>query len=226
VADVARATGSPAPTRQQIVSYGEQEEERQRQQAIQQSRSAQVGQAAFSAGKGFLVKSMGWAASGGPLSPTAPAWLYGIIIGFERLGMTLSETNRDLDKFDESIADSFARLDYARLHSRQQVATATGGSASFLNNQLAALVREMQPMRETVATFLNVAGGALVKAARVINFIFEWHPTIIALRKTAEIAENIARKFEREEPQAAAKDFLRAIRDGKFSMPRNPPPGK
>lgn len=220
---VGRDAGTPNPSRQQIVDHSEREEERQRQEAIQQSRHQQIGQAAWSAGKRALLATtagtMNTVATGGL---AAPAWLYPIITGFERLGKTISDTNRDLSKFDENIADSFARLDYAQLRSRQQVAGATSGSGSLLNQQLEALVREVQPIRETVVSFLNVAGSSIVFIARAATLLMKWHPLFVAMHKTAQAAERMMRRGEAGEAQAATKDFLRDIRDGRFRRPPAP----
>lgn len=223
---VGRQIGTPTPSREQHVNASEAEEERQRQQAVQQSRSAQVGQAAWNVGKKALFTSLKMTnpASMATAAATAPLWLYGIIKGFERLGQTISETNRDLVRFDERIADSFQRLDFQQLRSRQQMARATGGSASMLNEQLAALIREMQPIRESVTTFLNTAGSSIVFVARMAAFVLKWHPMFVAMHRTAQLAERFMGRGEAQEAQKAAKDFMRDIRDGKFDRPKVPPP--
>jgi hypothetical protein len=222
---VGRTLGTPSPSREQLVGASEDAEEQERQKSIQQNRAAQVGQAAWSAGKKALSGAIGAATS--PVGAlTMPAWMYGVVTGFERLGRTISDTNRDLARFDERIADSMARLDFGQLRSRQQLARATGGSASVLNDQLGALVREMQPMRETVTTFINSAGASLIFLARVGSFIIKWHPLFVAMHKTAQLAERVMGAQQAQEPQAAAKQFLRDIRDGKFNRPRNPRPGR
>lgn len=224
---VGRQLGTPSPTRQQVVSASEDDEERQRQQAIQQSRGLQVGQAAWNAGKKAIFAAVN--ATNPMTAPiaaaTAPVWMYGIISGFERLGRTISDTNRDLAKFDERIADSFRRLDFTQLRSRQQLAQATSGSASMLNMQLAALIREMQPVRESVTTFLNSAGSSLVFIARMAAFLMRWHPMMQGMFATAKVAERIMRKGETQQAQAATKEFLREIRDGKWNRPKAPKPG-
>ncbi len=210
------------PTREQQVIHGEAEEERQRQEDIANSRHAQVRQAAWSAGKKSLAGAL--AMTNPAKMATAPIWLYGVIKGFELLGRTISDTNRDLRQFDSRIADSFARLDYAQLRSRQKVAQATSGSASFLNDQLAALTRELQPMRNTLGTLLNVVGGNLVSAARSMNTLLT--PIVKSLEKIAKVAEWWYGTGQSEEGQAALRDFLRTQRDGKFSMPNNKRPGE
>jgi hypothetical protein len=120
IGDVAKRFGTPNPSRDQHVQHSEEEEERQRQESIAQSRKGQIGQAVWSAGKRSLAAAISQATPAG--IATQPLWLYGVIRGFEQLGSAISETNRDLRKFDERISDSFARLDYAQLRSRQQVA--------------------------------------------------------------------------------------------------------
>lgn len=221
---VGRAAGTPNPSRDQVIQHSEAEEERQRQDAIQQSRSAQVGQAAWSAGKRAIAGAMTFATPG-TAATGLPLAMYSAISGFERLGRTLAETNRDLSRFDERIADSFARLDFQQLRSRQSMAQATSGSSAFLNEQLAQLVREMQPLRESVTSFLNLAGGSIVYTARILAMLLKWHPTMIAVRGTAELAERMLGRREAEVAQKASKDFLAAIRDGSFRLPRAPGPG-
>lgn len=221
---VGKQQGTPNPSREQVVKSSEIEEERQRQEANQQSRTGQVGQAAWSAGKKMLMAGVGQAITPLPMKAvTAPIWLYGIIRGFETLGRTLSETNRDLSKFDSRIADSFARLDYQQFRSRQRMAGATSGSASMLNDQLGKLIKEVEPLRESVTTFLNLAGGSLVGVARFLALIIKWHPLIVGMGKAAEAAEKWFGKKDGEVAQAAAKELLRDIRDGNFS--RRPGPG-
>lgn len=221
---VARSTGTPNPTREQITHQSEAEEERQRQAAVQSSNWQQVGQAGWNAGKKTLAGTL---AMTNPMGmATAPIWLQGVITGFEKLGKTISETNRDLTKFDGRIADSFARLDFSQLRSRQQVARATSGSAAFLNDSLAALVRELQPMRNALTTVMNGVGILAVNVARLVNVLLKMHPVVAAGVKAAEEAERRLAAKNEQESQGAAKDFMRAIRDGKFSMPSNKVPGE
>ena len=52
------------------------------------------------------------------------------------------------------------------------------------------------------------------------------HPMALAAMEALKAIEQLMRSRKHEEAQAAAKDFLRDIRDGKFGKPRNPPPGK
>lgn len=223
IGDVARQFSTPNPSREQIVQHGEREEERQRQKDIADSRWQQVGQSAHDAGKVALK------AGTSAMNPTTallklPAAAYGVVKAFEQVGRTISDTNRDLRKFDERIADSFARYDYAQLRSRQKVAQATGGSASFLNDQLKALLEEVQPLTESVVSFLNLAGGSLVYIARAIALMVKWNPAVWALMQAAKEAEKFMNKGEAREAQAAGKDFLRAIRDGTYTMPKNKKP--
>lgn len=223
IADVARQFSTPSPSREQIVQHGEDAEERQRQQEIQDSRWQRVGQAGMDAGKKAFSAAMSLA---NPVTALVklPAAAYGVTTAFERLGRTIAETNRDLTRFDERIADSFARYDYAQLRSRQQIARATGGTASGLNDQLKKLLEELQPIRESVTTFLNLAGSSLVFIARAAALLVKWNPAVMAMMKAAALAERQFGKQGAGEPQAAAKDFLRDIRDGQFERPRNPPP--
>ncbi len=223
IGDVARQFQTPNPSREQIVQHGESEEEKARQKEIEGSKWNQIGQSMHDAGKSALKGASSLT------NPTTaliklPAAAYGVVKAFEQVGRTISETNRDLIKFDERIADSFARYDYAQLRSRQKVAQATGGSASFLNDQLKALLEEIQPLTEGVVSFLNVAGGSLVFIARTLAFIIKWNPAVMAMSAAAKTAESFMKKGEAREAQAAGKDFLRSVRDGSFKMPKNPKP--
>jgi hypothetical protein len=226
IGDVAKRFATPSPSREQIVQHGEEEEERQRQAAIAQSRSSQIGQAAWGVGKKTLAAalSVGTAATNPISLLTLPATLYALEKSLQAFGKSVSESNRDLRQFNSRISDSFARLDYAQMRSRHQLATSTSGSSSFLNNSFTALVREMQPMRESMATLVNSTGILAIQLARAINTLLT--PMAASLKTIAEIAEWWYGKSEMEEPQAAARDFLRSIRDGKFSMPASKKPGE
>jgi hypothetical protein len=223
IGDVAKQYGTPNPSREQIVQHGENEEERQRQQDNESSKWNRIGQSAHDAGKSAFKGAMSLANPATALIKV-PAAAYGVVKAFEQVGRTISETNRDLRKFDERIADSFARYDYAQLRSRQKVAQATGGSAAFLNDQLKALLEEVQPLTEGVVSFLNVAGGSLTFIARALALIIKWNPAVWAMMQAAKKAEEFMGKAGAKEAQAAGKDFLRAIRDGNFKMPKNPKP--
>jgi len=220
IGDVARQFQTPNPSREQIVQHGEAEEERQRQKEIEDSKWNRLGQSAHDAGKSLLK---GASSLTNPVTALIklPAAAFGVVKAFEQVGRTVSETNRDLRRFDERIADSFARYDYAQLRSRQKVAQATGGSASFLNDQLKALLEEVQPLTESVVSFLNVAGGSLVYIARMLTLIIKWDPAVAVMMRAAEAAERFMGKGKAREAQSAAKDFLRDIRDGKLSKPKN-----
>jgi hypothetical protein len=103
---------------------------------------------------------------------------------------------------------------------------ATSGSASFLNDSLASLVRELQPVRQAVTTAMNSLGILAVNTARLVNILFQLHPAVKATVMAAEKLEKTMAKRKQEEAQAGTKDFMRAIRDGSFKMPKAKKPGE
>lgn len=82
---------------------------------------------------------------------------------FHRLTFSLSDANRDLAKWNGSISASFARLDISRMKLDIRQGAATAGTTNELNNQLAAFLKELQPIREGVGTISNMLGISLLK---------------------------------------------------------------
>ncbi len=215
IGDVARQFQTPNPSREQIVQHGENEEERQRQQDVESSKWNRIGQSAHDAGKAAFKGGMSLADPMGHLFKI-PTAVYGVVKAFEQIGRTISETNRDLRQFDERIADSFARYDYAQLRSRQKVAQATGGSASLLNDQLKKLLEELQPFTEAMTTFLNLAGSALVVMARAARLYLYMNPLTLAAMESLKAIEAMMKAGKTSQAQAATKQFLRDIAAGNW----------
>jgi hypothetical protein len=74
--------------------------------------------------------------------------------------------NRDLAKWNGSIAASFNRLDLARMRLDIQQGKATSGTAGELNRQFGELLKEFQPVREGIGNLVNIVGINLVALSR------------------------------------------------------------
>ena len=108
-----------------------------------------------------------------------------------KFGEAASEAMRDLAKFSPVIAQSLAMLDYTRMQTDAQYARATGGSGAAMNDALADLIQEMEPMREMMGTITNVGLTALIKIADqtmwVVNLLTEWSLMRPLIRKLEEL---------------------------------------
>ena len=99
------------------------------------------------------------------------------------------ESQRELARFEGKIASVFARLDRQEAILAARTAAGTSGSTQLLGEQMMALRDEWQPMREDLATLKNLMGAVATAGLRATNFIIQWHPVVIGLRKVIEAAE-------------------------------------
>lgn len=95
-----------------------------------------------------------------------PAGLVGMIFGMKKFVGVLSESNRDLAKWNGSLAASFNKLDIQQMKFDMQTANATSGSASALNDAFAELLTEFQPIRQDIGILVNLAGIGIANGTK------------------------------------------------------------
>lgn len=208
ISDVAKQTGTPYPTRDQQIQASEDAEESRRQRDADEA-----GKAPISAGR-----VIGHAAIG------LPAALTTLIQAFETLGRRVSDSNRHLSRFNGVLAASYAQRDVAQLRSDFKTAQGTAGTGAMLNDQLAKLIEEVQPMKETVIRLLNTVAAIGVMIARGANGVLGVHAAFAALKLIGEKIEENTKKPPANNDTAMVhqrmlRDVVKEIR-----KPLNPPP--
>lgn len=144
----------------------------------------------------------------------------------EVFAQRLSESNRNLTRFNGMIAASFAAKDIAQIRADWATAKGTEGTTSSLNLQLAKLIEETQPIRQSVVTILNLMGIAATRLARLYVSALKYLPFVEKAAETLAKMEETQRKEAAQSlPAQANRDALRDIRNGLFARGVNPPPG-
>lgn len=119
----------------------------------------------------------------------APAALLGAVALLRKFTFGLSESNRDLAKWNGALAASFAKLDIAQMQMDIRQASATGGSAAALNDALADVIREFQPIREDLGILVNLVG--ISAATGVKSLISMAKQMMIAIPQLKEIVDGL-----------------------------------
>lgn len=108
----------------------------------------------------------------------APAALLGAVALLKKFTFGLSDSNRDLAKWNGALAASFARLDIAQMRMDIQTAQATSGTGSALNDALADVILEFQPIREDLGILVNLVGISATQAIKTMIGIYKQIQTI------------------------------------------------
>jgi hypothetical protein len=95
-----------------------------------------------------------------------PAALAGTVALFRKLTFGLSESNRDLSKWNGALAMSFAKMDIQQMRLDIRQAKATQGTAVGLNDALMEVKQEFQPIREDLGILINLVG---ISAAKLLK---------------------------------------------------------
>lgn len=126
------------------------------------------------------------------------------LFGLRKFATLISESNRDLAKYNGRLAVSFAQLDIAHLRSDILTSQATSGSGTELNRQLADLIHEIQPTREALGTLVNVVGIEIVKASKtLIGIARTFAETVPFLRGAVQKLKDIEDELKRKNPGQA-----------------------
>lgn len=124
---------------------------------------------------------------------------------FRKYTGELSESNRDLARWNGSIAASFNRLDIARMRLDIQQGRGTSGTTSELNTQLGMMLKEFQPIREGLGNLTNIIGINLIKIARVgIEQLKALQDMFPALKDVVKGLEDMNEEMKKGKPDIAA----------------------
>jgi hypothetical protein len=104
----------------------------------------------------------------------------------EKFATSVAESQRHLAKYNAQLASTYARLDYQKRLLEMQTAGATSGTNAVMTRELMELRKETQWMRETWANTKNVLVTLTVEIARLVNFVTQSTPEVIALRWAME----------------------------------------
>lgn len=214
---VAKASGVPYPSQEDVVGASERAEQRERErQAKEQERAGGAGKAAMQAGGGAIL-------SIAALPITWPFIFAKAADAVEKFGTGTLEQSRNLRRFDAAISNTFARLDRQALLLDMRKAQATGGSAAGLGRQLGDLRRELQPFRENVTIAINMIALNTVWIARGIAEVAKWSPIMKALGMWIRAMEEEQRKKNPAGPTAFDVHYQSILR-GDFSGPKSERP--
>lgn len=171
---------------------------------------------------GAVTKTLGPLGTQLKLYAKVGTGLYTASKALETFVWGISESNRGLARWNGEIAASFAQLDIANMRRDIQTADATSGSTVALNSAFNDLMTELQPMRETVATGLNVIGILAAKTGQVMAILNSWNPYVIAFKWALEQIE------ENTKPDGAGvgdplTGWLRGMGSGMGPGPAAPP---
>lgn len=128
----------------------------------------------------------------------APAALLGTVALLKKFTFGLSESNRDLAKWNGALAASFARLDIQQMRMNIRTANATSGTGAELNRQLGEVLTEFQPIREDLGRLVNVVGISAAKglktAIEVLKVLADNVPAIKEIRDGLNLIEKEMKK--------------------------------
>lgn len=157
-AEVAKRTMAKKPSRQQIVSESEREEQRQRDKARKELEEGQ--EQASKAVKQF-GKALDAIVSGKP-GQAIVAFTLGVIaatIAATKLSSVQMEQSRDLQQYSGNFARLFQRMERQRRVLDSRMAGATGVSGEYLGRQIMDLRDTMQPLAQSGRTVANAMMG-------------------------------------------------------------------
>lgn len=113
----------------------------------------------------------------------------------------VAANNRELARWNATIAASVSKLDVTRMRLEVQQAGATQGSATQLNEQLESLLIEVQPIRQGIGTLVNGFATNLVLMARLVVYVSKLTavarvmvPLLGVAQDAAKLLEEIAKK--------------------------------
>lgn len=133
----------------------------------------------------------------------AGAALGGAVALFKKMTFGMSDANRDLAKWNGAIAASFAKLDIQSMRLDIQTARASAGGAATLNDAIAELKTEFQPIRENTARLLNIVGvmgvNALKTALAAVKAFAANNDLLKGIQEAIDEAEKNMKKDKNEQ---------------------------
>lgn len=154
------------------------------------------------------------------------AWV-SMIFALKSFSGLIVESNRGLAMWNGTMAAAFLQLDLLKTHLDIQQAKATAGSAAAANDQFGELLQELQPLRNSVGTIMNILSVFASNTAIFMVEVVKGIPLLGGLLAAAndylkKIEDALKPKFDANDPMVA---FLGALKN----MPNNqrgalPPP--
>lgn len=130
---------------------------------------------------------------------------------------TVSESRRDLGRWNGSIAASFAQLDIRRMQGDIKTAEGVSGSTAGLNAAYGDLLEELRPIRQDMMTLINGVGIVAANVGRVLAFVSKYLPFVQLIHLAAQKIEENTGKAK------AGRDPMRDILDMLTNAPRPGP---
>lgn len=154
------------------------------------------------------------------------AGLFGAAKASEAFGRRVLEGQRDLRKFNASIANSFAKLDRQEIVLASRKAAATSGSTKLLADQYMALRQEIAPISDSLTNALNLLATGAVALARIGVVGAKILGYVAGISQAMAILNWLLGQQQDKGPQAEYRQFLREMAAGDFSKRKNEPPRK
>jgi hypothetical protein len=129
------------------------------------------------------------------------------------------DSNRELAKWNGTLASSVVRLDMTRMRLDMQTAQGTSGTGALMNDEFGKLLTELQPVRQAVGNIANLAATGIVMLGRLyaqgISYGGIWKAFFPKLAFIAEVAEAINEWLGNNKPAQGGplNDDLKALRN-------------
>jgi len=143
----------------------------------------------------------------------------------EGFGKRVLEGQRDLRRFNSSIANTFAKLDRQDLVLAARKAASTSGTTRTLANQYMSLRSELAPITNSMANVVNLVATGVVLLGRLATFGTKVVGTLTGISAAIDF---VAWLFgdKKGGDQSPFKKFLQQAAAGDFAKPKNQPPQK
>lgn len=137
------------------------------------------------------------------ISVAVPVAFGAILKGLKEFAGLVSESNRDLAKWNGGLAASFMSLDLKKQQLEINRAAETGGTAANLNAHLGKLLEELAPISNTFSSIVNLGATLGVEIARDMAAIVKYvslFPGVAAIIK--KIEDDLKQKNNGPDPLA------------------------
>lgn len=135
----------------------------------------------------------------------------------ERVG----EGNRELAKWDGSLAASFAKLDIHRMGLERDTAAETSGSAAMLNESLAELADAIQPIKNDLINALNFLAIIAAQTAKGAVYLERAMPLMTLVETVVSVLKDML-NLQKQQGRDPIADFINAGKNLGGFGPRAP----
>lgn len=188
-------------------------------QAKAQAQSQQAGGEAKEKGKSAL--GLGTVAAVATLGATLPLAGMKIVDMFERLGTSILESSRQLERFHPQIHATYAQLERQQMVIRRETAGGTAGTQQFLGQALMDLRDNLQPMKEDLTILKNAGMAIILNGVNKLVEIANSAAGIFGIHDLIQSIEDLMPEKDRQGGMA----FIQALRElGQMEGPKNKPP--